>query len=432
MKSIKVLVLIAALFVLPFISGNASGEMQAGTYSISPSTGAYVFGDNQDIRNAAVHGLALGYNFTEHVGAEGKINLVYTDSDSGDNNDVRVYNYGLDGLYHFMPDTSFVPYVVAGFGALHINDDRANRDNTNAAFNYGAGIKYFLSKSLALRGDVRNVLDLGDSDNNMAYTIGFTYLFGGGVQKDLTPAPMDSDGDGVYDDMDECPDTARGVLVNAKGCPLDSDGDGVYDGLDQCPDTPAGAVVDGVGCPLDSDGDGVYDGLDRCPDTPRGAIVDSVGCPLDSDGDGVYDGLDKCPDTPMGIKVDEKGCPLPIKEKVSIELKVEFDFDSAAVKGEYSDHINKVAKFLKTYSDVNAVIEGHTCNIGTEDYNMQLSRKRAESVMQYLINNGVDSSRLKAVGYGESRPVADNTTIEGRSQNRRVMAELSTVVIKLQ
>ncbi len=432
MKSIKLLVRIAALIVLPLITGNAFGQIQADTYTLSPTSGLYIFGSEQDLTDAPVLGLAIGYNFTENVGAEGSFNFVLTDSESGDYNDARAYNYRIDGLYHFMPEKQLVPYVAAGFGALHINDDRASEDNTNPAFNYGAGIKYFLSKTIAVRGDVRHLINLGDEDNNTAYTAGFVYHFGAKEQRELPTASMDSDGDGVYDDMDECPDTAGGVSVNAVGCPLDGDGDGVYDGLDMCPGTPAGAAVDSAGCPLDSDADGVYDGLDQCPDTPRGAIVDAAGCPLDSDGDGVYDGLDQCPDTPLGIKVDETGCPLPIKEKVSIELKVEFDFDSASVKGAYSDHINKVAKYLKTYPEVNAVIEGHTCSIGTEKYNMDLSRRRAASVMRQLIDDGVEASRLEAVGYGESRPVADNATKEGRRQNRRVMTELSTVVIKLQ
>ncbi|HKC48107.1 MAG TPA: thrombospondin type 3 repeat-containing protein [Gemmatimonadales bacterium] len=130
-----------------------------------------------------------------------------------------------------------------------------------------------------------------------------------GATVDVRGCPADSDQDAVYDGIDKCPGTPAGAKVDATGCPLDADHDGVADGLDQCPDTPAGAVVNSFGCPTDADGDGVPDGLDKCPDTPRGATVDATGCPKDSDGDGVADGIDKCPDTPVGATVDANGCP---------------------------------------------------------------------------------------------------------------------------
>ncbi len=130
-----------------------------------------------------------------------------------------------------------------------------------------------------------------------------------GATVDVRGCPTDSDQDGVYDGIDKCPGTPAGAKVDAVGCPIDSDHDGVADGLDQCPDTPAGAVVNSFGCPTDSDGDGVPDGIDKCPDTPRGATVDATGCPHDTDGDGVPDGIDKCPDTPVGATVDANGCP---------------------------------------------------------------------------------------------------------------------------
>jgi len=131
-----------------------------------------------------------------------------------------------------------------------------------------------------------------------------------GATVDIHGCPTDSDGDGVYDGIDKCPNTPRGAVVDRVGCPVDSDHDGVPDGIDKCPNTPAGATVDSVGCPHDSDGDGVLDGIDKCPNTPRGALVDAVGCPIDSDHDGVPDGIDKCPNTPVGAVVDAVGCPI--------------------------------------------------------------------------------------------------------------------------
>ena len=126
----------------------------------------------------------------------------------------------------------------------------------------------------------------------------------------------DKDKDGVWDKIDMCPDTPRGVQVDSVGCPLDEDHDGVPDYLDHCRGTPAAAIgfVDSLGCMLDTDGDGVEDYKDICPNTPQAAWgkVDSVGCPLDTDGDGVPDYLDECPETPEAAygKIDAKGCPL--------------------------------------------------------------------------------------------------------------------------
>ena len=133
----------------------------------------------------------------------------------------------------------------------------------------------------------------------------------------------DKDKDGVWDKIDMCPETPRGVAVDSVGvpyidslgCDKDTDGDGVEDYRDKCPGTPKEAYgkVDSVGCPLDTDGDGVPDYLDECPDTPKEAygMVDEKGCPKDSDGDGVPDYLDECPDTPEAARatVDKKGCP---------------------------------------------------------------------------------------------------------------------------
>jgi OmpA-OmpF porin, OOP family len=182
---------------------------------------------------------------------------------------------------------------------------------------------------------------------------------------------------------------------------------------------------------LDSDGDGVTDNLDQCPNTPLGVKVDRVGCPLDSDGDGVLDILDKCPNTPKGVKVDSSGCPLPIPEKVSITLLVEFDFDKVEVKPMYDGDIEKVANFLKAYPNTNVEMEGHTDSMGPDGYNMKLSRKRAESVKNYLVDNfSIDPARLTAVGYGETQPVATNDTKEGRQRNRRVVANIVTTIMK--
>tara|TARA_R100000900_G_scaffold102403_1_gene79473 strand:+ start:155361 stop:156383 length:1023 start_codon:yes stop_codon:yes gene_type:complete len=147
--------------------------------------------------------------------------------------------------------------------------------------------------------------------------------------------------------------------------------------------------------------------------------------PVDSDGDGVVDGRDKCPGTPAGTRVDADGCPLPVEKIASIKLKVNFDFDSTEVKERYFSDIRELAEFLKRFNDLQVEVEGHTDSIGPEAYNQGLSERRAKAVVELLVNqHGITASRLKPVGYGESRPVASNDTKAGRAENRRVMATL--------
>ncbi|RJP69895.1 MAG: OmpA family protein [Candidatus Abyssobacteria bacterium SURF_17] len=208
----------------------------------------------------------------------------------------------------------------------------------------------------------------------------------------------------------------RGVIFYAgeekMAPPLDSDGDGVPDNLDKCPDTPKGVKVDKDGCPLDSDGDGVADYLDKCPDTPKGVKVDKDGCPLDSDGDGVPDYLDKCPDTPKGVTVDAAGC--------WIIRDLKFDYDKWDIKPEYYAGLDNAVRVLNLNPTMKVEIRGHTDSAGSDAYNQTLSEKRAQAVMDYLLSKGVGADRLSAKGMGESNPVASNDTPEGRAQNRRV------------
>lgn len=177
----------------------------------------------------------------------------------------------------------------------------------------------------------------------------------------------------------------------------------------------------------DTDGDGVIDKLDQCPDTPAGVKVDAVGCPLDSDKDGVYDYLDKCPDTPIDLKVDKDGCPI----KVTINLNVLFDFDKADVKPQYHDEIKRLADYMNAYPWEKATLEGHTDSKGTDVYNEKLSQRRVDAIKAYLVEKfGIKADRLKAIGYGESKPIATNDTDEGRQLNRRVQAVMETYIKK--
>jgi OOP family OmpA-OmpF porin len=288
--------------------------------------------------------------------------------------------------------------------------------------------------------------DANDDDKNTAIGVGIGGVVGGIIGAFTNRCEeTDSDGDGVYDDMDQCPNTPRRARVDNLGCPLDSDRDGVYDGIDQCPNTSRGVTVDNQGCPLDSDGDGVYDDMDECPSTPRGVRVDDDGCPLDSDGDGVYDDMDECPNTPSGITVDDEGCPLDsdrdgiyddmdqcpgTPEGVSVNeagcwvlQDVYFDTNKCDIKPRFYPALNEVVNVLNEDPELKIEIQGHTDNTGTRKYNQTLSEKRARAVMEYIIGKGIGEDRLSAVGYGLDRPIADNSTAEGRALNRRTQIE---------
>ena len=147
--------------------------------------------------------------------------------------------------------------------------------------------------------------------------------------------------------------------------------------------------------------------------------------PVDSDGDGVYDDRDRCPGTPAGTRVDADGCPLAVAQVASIKLKVNFGFDSTTVEERYFSDLSELADFLKRFSDVQVNVEGHTDSTGPDDYNQQLSQRRAQAVVDMLVNQyGIAAGRLEAQGFGESQPVASNDTEAGRAENRRVMATL--------
>jgi OOP family OmpA-OmpF porin len=262
-----------------------------------------------------------------------------------------------------------------------------------------------------------------------------------GARVDALGCPIDSDGDGVPDGIDQCAATPRGALVDASGCPKDSDGDKVLDGIDTCPGTPAGVQVDAKGCPTDADRDGVYDGPDKCPNTPIGAKVDASGCPTDSDGDGVYDGLDKCPNTPANARVDVDGCQIVISEK-EVELldtgkitvrNINFDTAKWTLRPESFAVLDEVGGILIQWPELRVEIGGHCDSRGSDKMNQELSEKRANAVREYLLSKfpQLRPEQYTAAGYGESQPVADNTTVTGMAMNRRVEFKvLNTEVLK--
>ncbi len=308
-------------------------------------------------------------------------------------------------------------FLSGGLGLINVNPDNRG-DFTRPMASLGIGQAWEVGSNDAFRWEVRADQSFGngslpnDGLTNFQALLGYSWGLG---------APADSDGDGVANRLDQCPNTPAGAKVDNKGCPIDSDGDGVFDGLDRCPDTPVGTKVNADGCPLDSDGDGIADHQDKCPAVPAPGTPD--GCPVDSDGDGVIDANDACPTVPAPGTTD--GCPAPAPEPEPVPQKltlegVNFDNDSAALRPESFAILDNAANTLKAWGEVKVEVAGHTDSVSSDEYNEALSQRRAEAVRAYLIGKGVAADRLTAKGYGEANPVADNETVEGRFKNRRV------------
>ncbi len=373
--------------------------------------------------------------------------------------------------YEIKTGTKLLPNVFAGVG-YSIEKFK----DGNIQIPLGLGLNYMLGQNsyISFKGEYR--LSMAENRNNIQLGVGYIYNLyrvdadGDGIADEDDECPYvpgtpkmhgcpDTDMDGIPDNRDKCPNEAGDAAT--MGCP-DRDGDGVVDNIDQCPDTPgtiegcpdsdgdgfidisddcpdiAGALD---GCP-DKDGDGVADGDDKCPDVA--GTVD--GCP-DTDGDGVIDNMDKCPseagklngcpDTDNdGIANNEdscpnqpgpssnKGCP-EIKEEVKEVLKfamsaVQFETGKADLKPESFAVLDQIVGILNDYPDYKISIAGHTDDRGEASSNQILSENRAKACYTYLVSKGISPSRISHSGYGESLPIADNNTVEGRRLNRRV------------
>ncbi len=245
------------------------------------------------------------------------------------------------------------------------------------------------------------------------------------------PPPADQDGDNIIDEQDACVRKAGVTHPTPKrnGCPSDADDDGIIDAKDACPQVPgvSNSVPQKHGCPPDADEDGIVDVQDACVDTPGVPNKDPQrhGCPPDSDNDGIVDAQDACPLAAGEPSEDPQkhGCPLAaiVVDEIKITQKVHFRSRSAQILPESHELLAAIVKLLQDHPEVLKVsIEGHTDSRDNPFYNRQLSKWRAASVRRWLIQKGIEPGRLVSTGFGEDRPIADNTTEEGMASNRRV------------
>jgi len=388
----------------------AQAEIKAGSVELSPFVGYNIFDNQHNLRDRPVYGGRIGYNFTEHFGLEGSGEFSKTRIDDKAQtlteqgqfttpiHGVKITSYNLDLVYHFLPEEKFNPFIVAGYGASHY-DPSINSKNMRL-LDYGVGAKYWVAEHVALRVDLRDKMTFDEHLHNLSATAGVVFAFGGDSKEEPAPVarPVDSDNDGVADPLDKCPDTPTGVAVNKDGCPLDSDKDGVANILDKCPDTPTGVAVDKDGCPLDSDQDGVANYLDKCPDTPAGVSVNSDGCPP----------VKKVVILASEPQVEEKVKVVAAEPEEVVVLAFEdvhFEFNQSTLTPEAQVILKRNILLLQENPNAHIRIAGYTSASGTDAYNQALSEKRANSIQEFLVSEGViESERLSTIGYGETQP----------------------------
>lgn len=321
----------------------ANSEYQ---YEITPMIGGTYTEGNIDLeRNYSNFGLSIGENLENSMFDQVEMGFLRTigevdyDNSTVDTSITRIFT---NVIKEYSLNEKSSLYALIGAG-IEVFGDELNGNEDGLFGNYGFGYKYKLDNDMAIKADIRHLVEFDNGDNNLIYTIGLAIPFG----KKAAPAP---------------------VVVKEE---------------------------------------------------PKPVVVEKVEKPLDSDNDGVIDSLDKCPNSMTGAVVDENGC------LVVVDLKINFDINSSVIKNQYQDRIKEFAAFLNKYPALSATIEGHTDAVGTESYNQWLSERRANSAVEAIKSYDVDSSRLKAVGLGESQPITTNKTKEGRAENRRIQAVIS-------
>ncbi|MEO6610664.1 MAG: OmpA family protein [Chitinophagaceae bacterium] len=315
------------------------------------------------------------------------------------------------------------PYLSVGVGAHRY----AKYYGAFLPVGLGLKVNFFDEAHLFISSTYRVPITTETANYHLQHSIGIAGRMGKKKEPKIIEPPKpppDTDGDGIIDSLDKCP-TVKG-LAKYDGCPIpDTDKDGINDEEDKCPTVPGLARYQG--CPIpDTDKDGINDEEDKCP-TVFG-LARYQGCPIpDTDGDGVNDEEDKCVTIP-GPK-ENFGCPIipeEIKKRVDLAAKnILFVTGSAKLQTKSYKGLDDVVKIMTENPGMSLAIDGHTDNVGKDDYNQTLSDNRAASVMNYIVSKGVDASRITSAGHGETMPIADNKTAAGRQQNRRVEMKMS-------
>jgi OOP family OmpA-OmpF porin len=355
---------------LSCVAGNALAAEYDDRWMLSPSLLFTATDNAKNLESNFGLGLGLGKFINDKWSVDFEIDSTSFDAeDTGGS--VNQTGYGFMTRYHFNDGNSLRPFVGIGAGALSHDGsgDARGVDSTDLMLNLGVGIRKMVTDRIGFMSEVKYRLDTDDyTGTQSSYD---DYLFSMGLN------------------------IALGASAQAM---------------------PAAEIVEPAP-QLDSDGDGVSDQTDRCPDTPAGMMVDAYGChDGDDDNDGVKNSMDKCPDTRAGAVVDADGCEV----QVVIELQgVNFDLDKATLKPESIAILDAAVKTMGDHGTLVVEVAGHTDSTASEAYNQDLSERRAQVVYKYLVDQGISADRMTWKGYGELSPIAPNDTAEGRAKNRR-------------
>lgn len=330
------------------------------------------------------------------LGVEAEFSADPTRARTGTNDFVFVYGFRGHVILQ-VPVTRIQPFLLGGYGLLGVRSNPLILGNdVDPAFHYGGGVKMAITRMLTARVDARQIVSaIAAHEDSGTFHVqvlaGLSLVLG--RKTDVPPISIpedpDRDKDGILNEVDECPDTAG---IQPTGCP-DTDGDGFVDKVDACPEIPG---VEPRGCPSrDTDGDRIADAMDQCVFLPEN----------------------------MNGNEDDDGCPERLPPKLvqfdGVIQGIVFDFNKATIRPESEPILDQAAAVLKEFPGVKIEIVGHTDNVGTDEFNLDLSQKRAQAVKQYLVDQGIDADRISTEGKGPFAPIADNATEEGRAKNRR-------------
>lgn len=394
MKKIRTLVLAGCIAAMT--SAAATAGAPPGSWYVMPQVNALWLDDDRFADDDIGVTLAIGGNLSENWDLE--MLFFGSDHDRRGNTQLELQGFGLQTKRVFYRDGRVNPFLSLGLGRVK-SIIKPGVDDSDLTALFGGGLLINLGPlrtdgtAIQLRADLgarRGLSDNADLPHVSDYVAGLGLQYSWGATP-VRPPPPDSDGDGVTDDLDRCPNTPAGTPVDSNGCPL----------------------------PQDDDGDGVMNPDDKCPGTPAGKKVDATGCEIDGDddGDGILNSVDQCPDSPAGTRVNNVGCPF---DRTLLLQGVKFETNKDTLLPESIPILDNAIATLKRYPEVNIEVQGHTDSRGADAYNLDLSARRAATVLKYLRDGGV-TNQLTSRGYGETDPIASNDTDEGRQQNRRVV-----------
>lgn len=355
----------AALLMLVLLAPAVAHATEDSGITVHPHAGVATSGNIKGFGQDTGFGLGVGYQFSNKWAVEFVRQQASSTLKTSGKPNIDIDSWHLDALYHLPSNDVFVPYVSTGLGAIDYAVEGAADDDSNV-YNIAVGLKHALGAFTDLRAEVRSFRSLDSVYAGTVTSLGFQHRFG-------SPAP-----------------TLKAAA--AVSTPIDDDQDGVPNALDLCPNTAANTLVDDTGCVPDRDKDGVPDSIDNCPAT-----------------------------TNRRARIDSQGCYVMQSEQVAASEVFYFDTDSFAPRAAHNEKLRRLQEFINNNPTSEVAVTGHADNRGDADYNMKLSRNRAELIAASLLQRvELEASRLTLHSYGETQPAQQDTDPKGHAANRRV------------